>query len=379
MELCHSRWWSNKGTARNVHLVTSEVEFQQNERLVFVTNYEAFWRDAVYEALRDDARLDVVVWDEIHRLKSPGGRASRRAHLLSQRVPRKLGLTGTLMPHSPLDVYGEFRALDDSLFGTSLTAFRNKYVITKRIPGVQVPIPVKFIRQDEMRQIISRVTFEARADVLDLPPVTHQVVEVELPPKARRTYKELEEDFYAEVESGEVTVANALVKVLRLQQVAAGHVPLDSGELVEVHAEKERALADILEDLDEPAVVFCRFRTDLEAVHRVAEKLKRPSYELSGSRKELEEWSGDDKPSLLAVQIQSGGVGVDLTRARVGVYFTLTHSLGDYDQSLARVHRPGQERPVVYYHLVSIGTVDRKIRRALENRRSTVEEVLHGK
>lgn len=377
----------SKGTRRNVQLASSELGFQETtgERLVLITNYEAFWRDDLFDLLRHQARLDLVIWDEIHRLKSPGGKAARRADLLRGSVPRRLGLTGTIMPHSPLDAYSQYRALDPEIFGTSVTAFRNRYAVMKRLPNIQVPIPVKFINQEDMRQRLSRITFEATADVLDLPPVTHETVEVELPGPAMRAYRELERDFYTEVEDGEITVANALVKVLRLQQVAAGHVPLDDGTQREVHSEKERALQDILQDLDEPVVVFCRFRTDLAAVHRAAAALStkdapRPSYELSGSRKELEEWQrvSTQEAAVLAVQIQSGGVGVDLTAARVGVYFTLTHSLGDYDQSLARIHRPGQERPVVYYHLVAVSTVDRKIRRALENRRDTIEEVLHG-
>ena len=53
--------------------------------------------------------------------------------------------------------------------------------------------------------------------------------------------------------------------------------------------------------------------------------------------------------------------------------------MGDYDQSRARIHRPGQTRPVTYYHFVARGTVDVKIRRALANKRKVVDEVLYGK
>ena len=85
----------------------------------------------------------------------------------------------------------------------------------------------------------------------------------------------------------------------------------------------------------------------------------RTARELSGSRHELEEWQ-DGAGQVLAVQIQAGGLGVDLTRAAYCIYYSLGFSLSEYEQSLARVHRPGQTRPVAYYHLIAEHTVDRR-------------------
>jgi SNF2 family DNA or RNA helicase len=109
-----------------------------------------------------------------------------------------------------------------------------------------------------------------------------------------------------------------------------------------------------------------------------AERLLTRALELSGRRDQLKEWLEDksnDKP-ILAVQIQAGGVGIDLTRSRYGIYYSLGFSLGDYLQSLARIHRPGQTRPVAYYHLLIRGTVDEIIMRALAARQNVVDSVL---
>jgi SNF2 family DNA or RNA helicase len=67
---------------------------------------------------------------------------------------------------------------------------------------------------------------------------------------------------------------------------------------------------------------------------------------------------------------------VDLTRARYSIYYSLSFSLGEYDQALSRVHRPGQTRPVEHIHLVARNTVDGKIMRALEARAEVVEAIL---
>ena len=78
------------------------------------------------------------------------------------------------------------------------------------------------------------------------------------------------------------------------------------------------------------------------------------------------------------MQIQSGGTGIDLTRAAYCVYLSAGFSLGDYEQSLARVHRPGQERTVFYYHIIARDTVDQRVYDALRDRKQVVEAVLDG-
>jgi SNF2 family DNA or RNA helicase len=136
-------------------------------------------------------------------------------------------------------------------------------------------------------------------------------------------------------------------------------------------------LRDVFEDIapDEPLVVFCRFHKDLEAVSRVADERGRRSLELSGRMDDLKRWQAGEAP-VLAVQIDSGGVGIDLTRARYSIYYSLGFSLGSYEQSLARIHRPGQTRPVEYIHLLAEGTVDEKVMAALSQRANVVNAVL---
>jgi len=138
-------------------------------------------------------------------------------------------------------------------------------------------------------------------------------------------------------------------------------------------------LADRLEDLapTEPVVVFCRFRSDLSDVAAVARELGREYAEVSGERKDLERWQAGDA-TILGVQIQSGGLGIDCSRAAFAFYYSLGFSLGDYEQSLARLRRPGQTRCVRYYHLVCQGTVDERVYAALQERRNVIDAVLQN-
>jgi|GEM_PF-6633162 len=83
--------------------------------VVVVINYDSAWRTPFAEwALRK--RWDLVVADEIHRCKAPGGKASRYLGRLARAARFRLGLSGTPMPHSPLDVYGYFRFTRSCLY-----------------------------------------------------------------------------------------------------------------------------------------------------------------------------------------------------------------------------------------------------------------------
>lgn len=347
--------------------------------LVVVVNYEAVWRSQLASVV-DAVRWSAIVLDESHRIKAPGGTASRYLARLAAKHPKakRVLLTGTPMPHSPLDLYGQFRFLDPAVFGTSYTRMRARYAEC----DLRFPSKVKAWRnQDELTAKLDAHSWRVTADeVLDLPDVIHETIPVELPPKVLRFYNTLEREMVAELDTGTVTAANALTRLLRMQQATGGYARVDGGtDVVAIDGvpSKRLTLQDRLEDLPscEPVVVFCRFRSDLNDVEATARALGREYAEVSGERKDLERWQRGEA-TILAVQMQSGGVGIDCSRAAYAFYYSLGFSLGDYEQSLARLRRPGQTRCVRYYHLVCTGTVDEQVYRALKERRNVVDAVL---
>lgn len=313
----------------------------------------------------------------VHNCKSPTSRQGKAAADLAQHCQRRLLLTGTPMPSGPLDMFGQYKIIEPALFGTNYSRFRTRYAITHDQYKNKV---LQLINQDEFiakyRQLAFRVETK---DVIDLPPITHTTIQVRLAPKTMQSYRTLQKQCLLELESGEVTAGNAGVKLIRLAQMASGHVNNDDGRTVRVGDEKKQALIDLLSDIDacEPMVVFCRFREDLKQIEEAAIQLGRKYGEISGSRKDLTphatmpDWVG-----VMGVQEQAGGVGIDLTRARYVTDFSRGYSLGDYDQKMARVHRPGQERPTFVYSLVAEGTVDNAVMSALRTKSDVVGEVL---
>lgn len=326
--------------------------------------------------------VDGLLVHNCHRAKMPMGKFSRwLAHFAVGKARRRLALTGTPMPHSPLDVFAQFRFLEPTIFGMHYVAFRNRYANVVNVPALPAPIIKGYKNLDELERRMDTITFTAGPEVLDLPEEQHIDIQVHLEPRAMKQYQEMERYFITDVENGVVTAGNALVRLLRLQQLTSGWLRADDSDTPDqVSTAKREVLDDLLEDMpqDEPIVVFCRFHTDLDDVKWVAEeKHRRNYYEVSGRTKgdPIARWRQDEN-GVLGVQIQAGGVGIDLTKARYCVYYSIGFSLGDYLQSLSRINRPGQERPVTYYHLVAKDTVDEAVYKALSERRDLIEAVL---
>jgi hypothetical protein len=207
-----------------------------------------------------------------------------------------------------------------------------------------------------------------------------------------------------------LTAANPMVKLLRLQQLTGGVLATDEGVEARVWdsgkggtkpSPKGEALAEVLTQVGcipdrtqwsalanggrgdyvdaepEPVVVICRFSSDLAQVREIATARGLRYGEISGNRTD-----GLTRDSLLSpdvdvcgVQIQAGGTGIELVRARIVVWWSVGYSLVDFDQAMKRVHRPGQTRPVLNVFLVAKGTADEAVYEALDGRRSTVANV----
>jgi len=347
----------------------------KNSRAVVVINYDSAWREP-FASWALKAGFDTVIFDEIHQAKSPSGRRSKFCERLGKVTRFRVGLTGTPMPHSPLDVFAQCRALDSSVFGTSWTRFRARYAIMGGFGAHQV---VSYKNLKELYSIFDSVAFQAGREVIQLPAEKRQVIPVQLGKRAMALLKSLEDDLYAAWDAGEVTAANALVKLLRQAQVTGGFAKTDDGSVVEVDSAKRDALGALLDGLSlhEPVVVFGRFKEDLDTIKAVAEEQGRRYAELSGRHKDLATWQAG-KMDVLGVQLQAGGVGINLTRAAYAIYYSLDFSFGNFEQSLCRIHRPGQKRPVTFYFLVAQKSIDVKIIEALGKRKDVVQHVLAG-
>lgn len=347
--------------------------------VVLVSNYESCWREPLASSLCKMG-LNLLILDEGHKLQAAGSRVSWFFKRLGKVVPKRVALTGTPAPNGPDTVYGLFRALDTGVFGSSHDAFRQRYCVMGGYEKHQI---ISYQNMDDYNKRFYSITVHADRSVLTLPPAVTVQRTASLSPQALKIYKQLEKDLVAQIGHGTVTAANGLVKLLRLSQLTGGWLTPDpdifnegSNEPQCVDHEKMDLLYDVLDDLpkEEPVAVFYRFTQDAECIKEVCRQQSRAYCELSGRVNQLKKWQ--DNGQVLAVQIATGGLGVDLTRAAYCVYYSVGYSLSEYEQSLARIHRPGQDRAVTYIQLVMAGTVDERVYAALQAKADVVAEVL---
>lgn len=356
---------------------------------VIVCNYDSVWRRPLGDLLCRAAEaglLDMVVLDESHRAKAAGSKVSKYLAMLGRRVPYRLCLSGTPMANSPLDVYGQYRFLDRSIFGTNHERFLQNYAI---MGGPDRNFVVGYKNQQDLMARFRSIAYSCRMDDvrdrLKLPEaLPDQVVPVELPAKSLRALRDLQRDFVAECGRGFAVASNVLVRLLRMQQITSGFcevvpAPGEEPQVEEMNRAKEEALRDLLLDvpLGDHAVVFGVFRHDLESIRSAAGTAGHDAFELSGAANQLEEWR--ERGGVLAVQIQAGAEGVDMTCAHRAFYLTLPHSLALYEQSRARLCRPGQAERVSFCHLIAVGTVDEGVYESLRAKRDVIDSVRAGK
>ena len=363
-----------------------------DSRIVCIINYDSVWREPFRTYIKDKVRFDAIICDESHRLKSPSSKCSRFMQVLGRRCEHRYIATGTLLAQTPLDVYAQYRFMNPEVFGTSYETFRRQYTKLDVAKSMKLGYEVldkkePYVNLDELNQKILSCAFKVEAE-LDLPPVRDIVVEFDLPSKVESLYKEIQKEGAVELASGNLEIDNVLVTTLRLQQLTSGFIKLTDEE-GNTHTEvlskaRSEALEDLLTDLppDEPVVVFAKFKQDIKDVIQVCKNLSRRCSEISGRKDEYDEWA-EGKTPVLIVQVESGAEGLDFTRARYAVYYSLTHKLWVYTQSRKRLHRPGQTRPVTYYILqAKLGkgkSVDENILDSLNKNEDYIQRVLRDR
>jgi hypothetical protein len=78
----------------------------------------------------------------------------------------------------------------------------------------------------------------------------HSQIPVQLPPKARSLYEEMEKEMSLTVEDVDITAFSAAAASMKIRQLAQGFVYDEYGDAHVVHTEKAHALADLIDEMD---------------------------------------------------------------------------------------------------------------------------------
>ncbi|HEM5195364.1 TPA: DEAD/DEAH box helicase [Streptococcus suis] len=328
-------------------------------------------------------KWDMVVIDELSSFKSWQSKRFKAFMTMRPYMKRVVGLTGTPSSNGLMDLFAEFKVIDGGeRLGRFIGEFRSRYFEEGRRNGniVYEYIPMDYA-ECQIQDKISDITISMKAlDYLDMPELISTKKLVRMSEKEKEKYIQFKKEYVlSELDGLEVTAANAASLTNKLVQLSNGAVYSDDHTVVPLHEQKLDALEDILESANgEPVLVAYWFKHDLARITGRLEKLKVKSRVLK-TEEDIREWNKGNVPVGL---IHPAGAGHGLNLQKGGhhlVWFGLTWSLELYQQTNARLWRQGQEaETVVIQHIVTEGTIDEEILKALGNKDAQQERLIEA-
>ncbi|HFI0164753.1 TPA: SNF2-related protein [Streptococcus suis] len=374
-ELRHLRYSKIVGTPKQ-----RKVALQKDADIYIVNRENLPW---LVEQCSPYFKWDMVVIDELSSFKSWQSKRFKAFMAMRPHMKRIVGLTGTPSSNGLMDLFAEFKVIDGGeRLGHFIGEFRSRYFEEGRRNGniVYEYIPMDYA-ECQIQDKISDITISMKAlDYLDMPELISTKKLVRMSEKEKEKYSQFKKEYVlSELDGLEVTAANAASLTNKLVQLSNGAVYSDDHTVVALHEQKLDALEDILESANgEPVLVAYWFKHDLARIINRLEKLKVKSRVLK-TEEDIREWNKGNVPVGL---LHPAGAGHGLNLQKGGhhlVWFGLTWSLELYQQTNARLWRQGQEaETVVIQHIVTEGTIDEEILKALENKDAQQERLIEA-
>ncbi len=363
-----------------------------DEGAIFVTNYESLNMVNLYGRFIR-WKPHVVVWDELHKLKNITAKRTKQAINVADETIYRLGLTGTPVLNSPMDLFAQFRCLDKGdTFGRNFFAFRAKYFWDKNAGMPQGKyFPDWRPRNDCFPELNRRVAEKSlsvkKQDCLDLPPLLRKTIYVGMAKDQEKAYESMKKVFVAYINDKAAIADLAITKALRLQQIVSGFVKMDDESITRFSDNpRKEALHELLEELapNHKVIVWAVFKENYRDIREVCEELKIKFVEVHGevSAKEKHEsvdaFNSDPSVRVLIGHPSSGGIGVNLVASDVAIFYSRNFSLEQDLQAEGRNYRGGSEvhKKVTRIDLVTAGTIDELVVERLAQKVNIGEKIL---
>jgi len=365
--------------------------FQSTEKLhILIMNVEAFSTkkglDFAAKFLRTHNTLMAV--DESTTIKNPDAKRTKNIVGLGKHARYRRILTGSPVTKSPLDLYKQCEFLDEYLLEySSYYAFRTRYAVMRsaNFGGRSVQIVVGYKNLGELSSKLEPFSYRClKEDCLDLPDYTYTKRVIQLTPEQKKLYQQMKILALAELDGKQMTTQSAMVQLMRLHQITCGHFTADDGSIKNIKNERLDALIDILEEVENKAVIWAHYRHDIAAIINAVEtKFGKDTYvtyygdttneERQNAIKQIQD--PNSKVRFIIGTPQTGGYGITLTGANTMIYYANGYDYEKRIQSEARINRAGQTRKMTYIDIIAEDTVDEKIVKALRGKMNIASKI----
>lgn len=343
---------------------------------IYVINREnVIW---LVREVGDKWPFDGMVLDELSSFKSSKAKRWRMLRRVAPLCKVVWGLTGTPAPGGYIDLYAEMYLIDNGQhLGKTLTEYRDAYFSPGAHKGhVVYEWRLRRGAKERIDAKLAEFCLSMKSeDWLDLPDRIYCSHYVHMTPEEQKIYDQFKRDRVLPLLNGAladsvddadhaVVGGNAATVSGKLLQMANGAVYDDEGNVFHIHDQKLDVLEELIEQAQgEPVMVFYAFKHDLQRLHE-----RFPDARELDTSEDIKDWNTGEIPILL-VHPASVAYGLNLQDGgHIIVWFGLTWSLEQYQQSNKRLHRQGQEKPVIIHHILTAGTLDEKVMAALEQK-----------
>lgn len=400
------RKWEHLRDLSVVPIIGSEKDrlvAMRQDAPIYTTNYENL--ESLLEYWGERWPYRTVVLDEATRVKGVrlsfrtstkgkefiAGQGTKRAGALARiahsKIKRIWELTGTPAPNGLVDLWGQIWFLDAGRrLGRNITDFKKRWFVKSE--GEYGSHPSEYAEKQIYAALADIcLTIEGK-DYFDLREPVINNVYVDLPPKARRLYQEMERDMFIQLETHSAEAFNAAAKTQKLLQLACGAVYVDplaeddssprSKEWKEVHDEKLQALDSIVSELNGAQVlVVYEFRSDLARLRKAFPKAR-----VLDTQQDEDDFKAG-KFQVLLLHAASGGHGIDGFQNVCADICFFGHNW-NLEQRLQVVERIGPvrqsqagfDRHITIHNILARDTVDEVVLARIASKRSVQDLLL---
>jgi len=325
---------------------------------------------------------DMVVVDELSSFKNCNAKRFRALMHVRPWIRRIVGLTGTPSPNGLLDLFAEYKVLDQGTrLGQYLSAYRTKYFVPNQTGGgVVYNYRLRPGADQKIYEAIADMTISMKCqDYLQMPDLIRSVYPVFLDEEEWGVYEEMRDNLEVFAEDGMITAQNAAVLTGKLTQIANGAIYTDDGQTEHIHSRKLGALEDIIEAAcGKPLLVAYWFQHDLLRIRELLDGMN-ITYAFLDNDKNINLWN-QRQLEVGLIHPAAAGHGLNLQDGGdMLVWYGMIWSLELYQQTVARIWRQGQKsRTVVIQHIIAADTIDEKIMQVLIQKDATQRALIEA-
>lgn len=370
--LMHRRAAVAHGTMeKRMRALNANVDF-------YILNHDGIAIREIRDMLRKRPDIDTIIVDEGSKFRNSDTDKYRALERLLRPDMRLWWLTGTPTPNAPSDAWAQIKLVAPENAPKYFGAFRRRTMIEvtthKWKPRADAADIVYAAMQPAVRF--------AKADCLDLPPMTTVNWDAPLSPEQKTQYKKMKDDMVMEAQSGvAVTAVNAADKLNKLRQILCGSVKTPDGRYTTInHAPRLKTVRDAIESAAAKAIVIVPFKGIIVELQRELGKyysvgMLNGDVPVGQRNTIIKDFKERADPHVLLCHPAVMAHGLNLVEADLLAFYAPIYSNDEYRQVVERINRTGQKNKMTVVR-IGANALEWAIYNMLDTRDTTQSSIL---